>query len=996
MRRFGPAALLAILTSLLMLVGMKAQEPTPHKVMDGDGMSPMGHRAAAQARARAKAFMRENGLAPAAEATTAVDPCDDNGCDTGGGEEGNGPADTQSELAIAIDSTGQHLVVAFNDFRGLDVNPTVTPASASGFAYSDDGGVTWVDGGQLPVVSNGQLSNGTKLPQVFGDPDVKYVPGGAGCQFIYSSIEVVGFGVPAPNFPGTAQTMSVHRSVDCGHTWSGPFEVTAATNPHGLLSGPNAFDAADKEFLDVDPDTGRVLMAWSNFTSSTFIRGFAEIRTTFSDNVMTANPPTWSAGVVLNPGSPTFDTGSMPRFAGGGSTNVYVAWSTSSFTTGLSNTRVATSSNNGASWGTPVTLNASDFFPIDYILGNDRVHSFPGLAVGPEGNVYVVYANNNNHDGADIAFHRSTNGGVSFSAATLLNARPGADRPQWFPYAAADANGRLYVTYYDQGVATSGDLMLARYQSSDDGGVTWSTPSPLMSPGCVGIATDPLDCRPFHGGYGNDSSQPNLGDYIGATTLNGTLYAAWAATPRRVLFSDGQPTFFTVPDFYTNKVNTARAALAYAPMTFTDSGGNGFVDAGDQVSLKLPLSNFVTNAIDGPVTYTGVTGTLSTSTTGVSILAATRTYASIAPGAVVTNSADYVYRVSPTFVPGTRIEFSLNVTTAQGSTTLPFTQNTGTPVAVTLLSENFNGVSPGVLPAGWATIHAGGANTVPWTTTNSFCGTTSNALFHINANDGVGGTGNPTRFERVASPSISIPGNAQFVTLDFDVCYDTEDDPSFNVLAYDGALLRITDFTVGRSARANLAEAFAEGITTGSFFHYPKHNPRSNSRAYFEDMSMWAGDSAGFKHVTMRLPGMEGAVIQLRPDYTQDSFGTCTDVRPTHTACGVMIDNIVLKSVVTKSDELLKVTLTPVAGSPGVYNGIVTSQAIAPAGGILVTLAGSVSAGTISLPPSVTIPAGSQASPAFGVTVSPPASGTTGTVTATGPSNSRSAGIRIF
>jgi hypothetical protein len=584
--------------SLPLLVGVNAQGPRSPNVIDDDRMSAMGHKAAAQARARAHAgaLLAARGLV-AATGNDDTDPvdCDDNGCDTGGDEEGNGPATTQSELAIAIDATGNHVVVAFNDFRGFDSNPT----SISGFAYSDNGGATFVDGGQLPAPSNGQLPDGTKLPQVFGDPDVKYL---GACTFIYSSIMVKGYTGTAPNFTGTAQTMSLHRSTDCGHTWTGPFEITAATNPHGVVTGGNAFDAADKEFLDADPDTGRVMISWSNFTSSTFVPGFVEIRTAFSDNVTTGNPPTWSAGVVLNPGSPTFDTGSVPRFAGGGSSNVYVAWATESFTTGLSNTRVATSTNNGVSWSAPVSVNAADFFPIDYILGNDRVHSFPGLAVGPEGNVYVVYANNNNHDGSDIAFHRSTNGGVSFSPAKLLNSRPGSDRSQWFPYATVDhGTGRIYVIYYDQ-VGTSGDLTTAQFNYSDDGGVTWANPSPLMYAGCLGIATDPLDCRPFHAGYGNDAGQPNLGDYIGATTFAGALYAAWAATPRLVSFADGQPTSsFTVPDFYINKVSTASASLAFTgQMTFTDSGGNGFVDAGEQVSAQLPLQNLVTNANDGP------------------------------------------------------------------------------------------------------------------------------------------------------------------------------------------------------------------------------------------------------------------------------------------------------------------------------------------------------------------------------------------------------------
>jgi hypothetical protein len=40
-----------------------------------------------------------------------------------------------------------HIVVGFNDTREFNN----TPVSLSGFMYSDDGGVTFVDGGQLPT-----------------------------------------------------------------------------------------------------------------------------------------------------------------------------------------------------------------------------------------------------------------------------------------------------------------------------------------------------------------------------------------------------------------------------------------------------------------------------------------------------------------------------------------------------------------------------------------------------------------------------------------------------------------------------------------------------------------------------------------------------------------------------------------------------------------------------------------------------------------------------
>ena len=78
------------------------------------------------------------------------------------GDDTSAPASTQSETSVAVDATGQHVVVGFNDFRGS--------SSFSGFEYSDDGGTTFTDGGQLAA---------PPLGTVDGDPDVQYVPGGS-------------------------------------------------------------------------------------------------------------------------------------------------------------------------------------------------------------------------------------------------------------------------------------------------------------------------------------------------------------------------------------------------------------------------------------------------------------------------------------------------------------------------------------------------------------------------------------------------------------------------------------------------------------------------------------------------------------------------------------------------------------------------------------------------------------------------------------------------
>jgi uncharacterized repeat protein (TIGR01451 family) len=911
------ARLLVVTFGLALLTGgyyMIADpgDPDPGKVAEDESMSSMGRLAQHQADAREAAAAA--GTTQVSSLADEVDPGVDD-------DEGEGPAGGQAETSIAVDSTGMHIVVGFNDTRGFSLNPL----RVSGFRYSDDGGVTFTDGGQLPVTVPTDTIGTTVFPQVFGDPEVKYL---GACNFVYFSIVVKKL-----NTTGTAQTMGVHRSTDCGHTWAGPFEIPSATNPHGLLTGTanNARDSADKEFADVDPDTGRVLMSWSNFTATTFAPSGVEISATFSDDILSATPPTWSARQIVA-AAVGDGQASIPRFAGAGSSNVYVVWRRA-FAGNLNNTGYSRSTDNGVTWGPPVNL-STNFFTMDQVLGNDRVNTSPSLAVdnsgGPrQGYIYVVYANNNAHDGADISFQRSTDGGTSFSAPFFLNARPGTDRPQWFPWVTVDKDtGRAYVHYYDQGIASNGDLTEVSYLYSDDGGVTWSRPVPLSD-------------RPYHAGWGNDTGQPNLGDYNQAVAQGGQIFAVWAATELKG-FADQQPVGnFSTPDTFFARGPAPKVALSLGAVTFTDGNANGFIDAGETVHLHLPLNNYVTNPLNAG-TITGIGATLASSTPGVTVTSSSSSYPDLVAGAGASNNTDYVLQLSSSFVRGTHIELSLGVASDQGATTLLYTQSTGTPETTTLLSENFNGVAPGSLPTGWTAAHGAGDNTVPWTTNNTLFGTTSNAAFHINASDGPTG-GQPTRWERLISPVFTIPASAEYMTVDMDVAYDTEDDPAFNIQAFDGFFLRITDQTTGRVLISALAEAFAEEFTTDGFQHYPKHLPRNSNTRYFEDMSVWAGDSGGFRHVHMKFPGaggLAGGRAQLRFEYTQDSSATCANVRPGH-SCGVMVDNVVVQSVVSALSDL---ALTKVASSASVTTGdsmsytlTVTNNGPSAASGIVVT-----------------------------------------------------------
>ena len=235
---------------------------------------------------------------------------------------------------------------------------------------------------------------------------------------------------------------------------------------------------------------------------------------------------------------------------------------------------------------------------------------------------------------------------MTFSPAVLLNAKPGADRAQWFPYVTVDrATGRVWVYYYDQGVASSGDLSQVTYLYSDNGGATWSKPAALTP-------------RPFKAGWGNDTGQPNLGDYNQAVAQGGTLYAAYAATTQ-VGFADGQPSAsMTTPDVVVTKVTSgvATPSLRAGAVTFTESGGDGNIDPGDQVRLKIPLENYVTNPLSA-ATVSGILATLSTTTAGVSLVQATSAYPDAAAGATTLNSNDFILQVSGAFVPGLPLNF---------------------------------------------------------------------------------------------------------------------------------------------------------------------------------------------------------------------------------------------------------------------------------------------------------------------------------------------------
>ena len=144
---------------------------------------------------------------------------------------------TQSETTIAV--AGKHVAVGYNDSQQTLLALTAA-SDLTGYSYSDDGGKTFTDGGDLP---------NTLGQNNFGDPWMTSMPDGT---MYYSTLS-------ADFFQGLL--VGVARSTDGGHTWSRPVNATKNL-------GPNGFQFDDKPAITagMTPSNQQVLYdTWDDF-----------------------------------------------------------------------------------------------------------------------------------------------------------------------------------------------------------------------------------------------------------------------------------------------------------------------------------------------------------------------------------------------------------------------------------------------------------------------------------------------------------------------------------------------------------------------------------------------------------------------------------------------------------------------------------------------------------------------------------------------------------
>jgi hypothetical protein len=295
----------------------------------------------------------------------------------------------------------------------------------------------------------------------------------------------------APPFPsGGGWGMSFHRwrspsrsDVIAGRTWSRRIVINAYERPEDqelLLDDKNTF-AVNNAGPDRDGRTGTIVACWGRNGPVEATQGPQRVVCKRS----TDGGRTWpNAPIEVSPRGQRLVIGVHVVADTRDPRTFYAVWL--EYFSGLvngtgTNTIQFTKSTDGGQHWTPAQT-ASTFVPLPNVFPRQafRNLSLPIMAVGPHGELYVVYADYNpaplpgDVDGmqADIKIIRSLDGGQTWSAPRKVNQDTG-NADQFQPYVRVTPRGQVVVFFFDRRYDPDNffiDNFLAR---SDDGGATW-------------------------------------------------------------------------------------------------------------------------------------------------------------------------------------------------------------------------------------------------------------------------------------------------------------------------------------------------------------------------------------------------------------------------------------------------------------------------------------------------------------------------------------------
>jgi hypothetical protein len=328
----------------------------------------------------------------------------------------NGRGVTQSETAIA--TSGNAVVVAYNDFRGYFCD---SGYQFTGWGYSLDGGVTFTDGGPLP--------GGHDLG---GDAWLAVTPDGT---FLLSSLY------------HPLDSMAVLRGTptDTGISWSNPT----------ILSGGGPYD---KEAIAVDPNGGTIYLAYTRVGSGISLYKSTDGGVSFTGPTdVNTRSDTQGASLAVGPNG-----------------EVYVAYDV-----GYPNDRaigIAWSLDGGRTFQNDSNIQPTQRFVVS---GTDRYPAYPHIAVdttgGPNnGNIYIAWQSAHLSGKGDALLTVGTLSGstITWTDPVKINDDNGTGI-QFEPTISVDADGNLDAFFYDRRDNPGTTLTNLYFARSEDGGRTF-------------------------------------------------------------------------------------------------------------------------------------------------------------------------------------------------------------------------------------------------------------------------------------------------------------------------------------------------------------------------------------------------------------------------------------------------------------------------------------------------------------------------------------------
>jgi hypothetical protein len=415
---------------------------------------------------------------------------------------------TESETSVA--RNGSLIVIGYNTSRQAGLVGAGAITSLSGYAYSTNGGLSFVDGGFVPA-------SGTFVLQ--GDPALGFDSAG---NLYYASL--------LEDSSSTCSYIGVNKSSSTSPSlvFGGPIAI----------SGPGSCSSAfeDKEFLAVDTTggtfNGRVYVAWSEFPAND-----GNPQALFAGSTSTS-PLVFGPTIALAPSGSSFQHGAFPIVGVDGT--VYVAWSTlTSISTAASATiNLVKSTNGGSTFGNLATVATFTSTVGDIGSGGMslRTRSFPYLAVdktppasGTHNNLYVAFQGQPGSAASprsEIFFTSSTDGGATWSAPRNISSGPavtvGADttnNDNWMPsISVSPVNGHIRVLFYSRREDALNQKIRVYEAGSNDAGQTWYNRPFSAQSFTPSVGYDPLLVANY------------MGDYIYALADSGALMGTWGDT----------------------------------------------------------------------------------------------------------------------------------------------------------------------------------------------------------------------------------------------------------------------------------------------------------------------------------------------------------------------------------------------------------------------------------------------------------------------------------